>query len=76
MLSKLDFMVSIEERVAKIKGILEQMNERISKLENEVSHLRSEMHSQFRWLTGLILGMWITVICTLIPILLRLLGVI
>ena len=84
-------MMSLEERVARIEGILEQMdkrfsefreyiekrfdqiNERINRLENEVSHLREEMgeirkdmSTQFRWIIGIMITMWITIIITIL----------
>ena len=64
----------LKEQFAYLRGIVEQMNKRLSRLENEVVHLRDEIRSQFRWTIGLILGMWVSVMCTLIPILLKLLG--
>lgn len=74
---------SIEEGVAKIEGVLEEMSRRINHLESDIANLRSEIAnlrgevaSLFRWTVGLILGMWITIQATLIPILLRILGAI
>jgi len=37
--------MSLEERIARIEGILEQMDKRLTRLENEVSHLREEINS-------------------------------
>ena len=82
--------MSLEERVARIeqelayvKGVLEQMDKRLTRLENEVAHLREEVRelnkrldTLLRWVIGLILGMWTSIMCTLVPILLKLLGVI
>lgn len=84
------FSVSVEECLARIEGVLEQMGKRVSRLENEVSHLRNEISElrreifEFRrefigwikWLLGIVIGMWISIMCTLIPILLKLLGLI
>jgi len=85
---------SLEERVAKIEGILEEMSKRLNHLESDIANLRSEVKSEisglrggvnslrgdvsslFRWTVGLILGMWVTILATLIPILLRILGAI
>jgi chromosome segregation ATPase len=97
--------MDLEERVARIEGILEQMDRRImglresfdrrlrefrdeftrrlNHLETEMAELRAELgemgrglHSLFRWTIGLIIGVWATVITLMLPILLRLLGVI
>jgi hypothetical protein len=74
---------SFEERIAKVEGILEEMSRRINHLESDIANLRGdvnslrgEVNSLFRWTVGLILGMWITIQATLIPILLRILGAI
>jgi chromosome segregation ATPase len=39
---------SLEERVAKIEGILEQMDRRLNHLESEVRDLRSELYREIR----------------------------
>ena len=44
--------MSLEERVARIEGILEQMDKRLTKLENEVSRLREEMGGEINSLRG------------------------
>ncbi len=68
--------VSLEERVARIEGILEQMDKRLNHLESEIGGIRGEIRSLFRWTVGLIIGVWATVITLMLPILLKLLGVI
>jgi len=79
-----------EERIAKIEGTLDQMDKRLNHIEtellgfrNEISSvkdeilgIRTEISSHFRWTVGLVLGMWTTVMMTLIPILLKILGII
>jgi phage-related minor tail protein len=85
---------SVEERIARIEGVLEEMSKRFNHLESDIANLRSEMKGEvaslrgemnslrgevaslFSWTVGLILGMWITIQATLIPILLRILGAI
>ena len=73
--------MGVEERLARIEGILEQMDRRINglvhrmnRLEERLGRLEDRVFSLFRWTVGLIVAMWVTVMCTLIPILLRLLG--
>jgi tetrahydromethanopterin S-methyltransferase subunit G len=75
--------VSLEERVARIEGILEQMDKRLNHLESEIGEIRGEIGgirdeigSLFRWTVGLIIGVWATVITLMLPILLKLLGII
>jgi predicted nucleic acid-binding Zn-ribbon protein len=43
---------SLEERVAKIEGILEQMDKRLNHLENEIRDLRAYFESEFKGLRG------------------------
>jgi len=115
--------LSLEERVARIEGILEQMDKRLNHIESDIvglraeirelrsdiykrlDDLRGEMNSRFdslrgeinerfkeidslfdglnrrfdsflRWIIGLIFGMWTSIMITLIPILLKILGII
>jgi predicted RNase H-like nuclease (RuvC/YqgF family) len=70
-------MVSnLEERVAKIEGILEQMDKRLNHLESEVRDLRNELYREIRdlrkaldyrfyWLLGVQISMWVTIILTI-----------
>jgi len=69
---------SLEERVAKIEGILEQMDKRLNHLESEVRiDLRNELYREIRdlrkaldyrfyWLLGVQISMWVTIILTII----------
>lgn len=78
------FVPELEERQAKIEGVLEQIDKRVGRLESElirvenkidfldskVDSVRSELHgkldSNFRWLVGIMITMWITIIMTII----------
>ena len=51
----------------------EDIKELRNELRSEISELRSEIHSNLRWTIGIILTIWGA---TVIPILLRLIGVI
>jgi len=68
---------SLEERVAKIEGILEQMDKRLNHIESEVRDLRNELYREIRdlrkaldyrfyWLLGVQISMWVTIILTII----------
>ncbi|HLG30949.1 MAG TPA: hypothetical protein VI387_12125 [Candidatus Brocadiales bacterium] len=84
-------MPELEERQAKVEGVLEQIDKRLDHLESDVSSLRSEinslrdeMHSgmnslrgeigelrakidtNFRWLVGIMITMWVTMILAII----------
>jgi predicted nuclease with TOPRIM domain len=48
---------SLEERVARIEGILEQMDKRLNHLESEIRNLRVYVESEFKSLRGEISGL-------------------
>jgi len=65
---------SLESRIARVEGILEEVRERLNHLETRTemgfSELRRELRSQFRWTLGIMLGvlipMWVTIILTIL----------
>jgi SMC interacting uncharacterized protein involved in chromosome segregation len=64
---------SLEERVAKIEGILEQMDKRLNHMESEIRDLRIDMrdlrkdlNNRFYWLLGIQISMWVTIILVII----------
>ncbi|HLA37112.1 MAG TPA: hypothetical protein VJZ02_01455 [Candidatus Brocadiales bacterium] len=66
-------MPELEERQAKVEGILEQLEKRVSNVElaimelrKEIAELRKEMSSNFRWLMGIMLTMWVTIILAIL----------
>jgi len=63
----------LQERMARIEGILEQMSERFNHLEtriqaldNRINALDSKLDSHFRWTLAFIMGMWVTVIAAML----------
>lgn len=81
----------MEERVARIEGILSQMDKRLNHVETEIVGLRGEITSlrgeitglrgeingrfariedeirtNFRWIIGLMITMWVTIILAII----------
>jgi tetrahydromethanopterin S-methyltransferase subunit B len=73
--------MQIEERVASIEGIVEQMNGRLNHIETDLGTLREEtkseirelrrdltqkIESSFRWTMGLMLTMWVTIILAIV----------
>jgi len=56
-----------------INGLRREINGLRSELKSEISELREEVHSNFRWIVGLIVTVWGA---TVIPILLKLIGAI
>lgn len=59
-------MPELEKRQGKIEGILEQLVRRVDKLEVEVGEIRKELHTNFRWLVGIIIVTWVTTIVTIL----------
>jgi hypothetical protein len=68
---------SLEERVARIEGIVEQMDKRLNHIESEIRDLRSEMSGEIRdlrrdlnnrffWLLGVQISMWVTIILAIL----------
>jgi chaperonin cofactor prefoldin len=65
--------VSLEERVARIEGIVEQMDKRLNHLETEIRELREELrdlredlNNRFLWLLGVQISMWVTIILAIL----------
>jgi hypothetical protein len=55
---------------------MHQFRNELNQFRSELNQLRSEVHSNFRWIVGLIFGMWTSMMVCLIPILLKLIGMI
>jgi SMC interacting uncharacterized protein involved in chromosome segregation len=60
---------SLEERVARIEGILERMDKRLNHLESEIKSLRGEigglrrdLNNRFLWILGVQIAMWVTIV--------------
>jgi hypothetical protein len=59
-------MSNLEERVAKVEGILEQMDKRLNHIESELGDLRKGLDSRFYWLLGIQISMWVTIILAIL----------
>jgi DNA anti-recombination protein RmuC len=57
---------SLEERVARIEDILEQMDKRLNHMESEIRDLRKDLSNRFYWLLGIQISMWVTIILAII----------
>ncbi len=58
--------MSLEERMARVEGILEQMDKRLNHLESELRDLRRDLNHRFFWLLGVQISMWITIILAIL----------
>jgi len=67
----------MEERMARIEGMMEQMDKRLNHIETEISELRAEINalrselrgeisSNFKWTLGLLIPMWVSIIATVL----------
>ena len=55
--------MGLEERMARIEGILEQVDKRIGgSVENRLNHLET----WFRWMLGILITMWVTIILAIL----------
>ncbi len=68
---------TLESRVAKIEGILEEMRSRLNHLESSFEHrmgrledrigrLEDRLQSNFRWTVAIIITMWVTIILAIL----------
>ena len=67
-------MTTLEERVSRLEGIIEQISERLGNIERSIEHgqesLRAEIRSNFHWTLGAIFTTWLTLIGTVLGVLL------
>ena len=56
----------MEEKMARLEGIMEQMDKRLNHIETEISELRTEINSNFKWTLGLLIPMWVSIIATIL----------
>jgi len=45
---------------------MEQMDKRLNHIETEISELRTEINSNFKWTLGLLIPMWVSIIATIL----------
>lgn len=64
-------MAELEEKVAKVEGLIEGIVPRLDRLERELESIRAEMRDNFRWTVGLIFGTWVSVMLGIIAILFK-----
>jgi uncharacterized coiled-coil DUF342 family protein len=64
------------EMYSRFNDLREEMNNRFREMNERFNTLDRRFDSFLRWIIGLILGMWTSIMITLIPILLKILGVI
>lgn len=62
---------SLEERVARVEGALEQMNLRLGNLETEVRELRREIGDLRRLMLQIFIPMWVIIILAILAVMLR-----
>jgi len=62
---------SLEERVARVEGALEQMNLRLGNLETEVRELRRELADRRRLMLQIFIPMWVIIILAILAVMLR-----
>lgn len=62
--------MSLEERVARVEGVVSQIERRLNHVENELTELRKDVDRSFRWTVGIMLTvlipMWVTIILAIL----------
>jgi hypothetical protein len=53
---------SLEERVARIEGIVEQMDKRLNHIKSELR----DLNNRFFWLLGVQISTWVTIILAIL----------
>jgi len=63
----------VVERLARVEGILEQMDRRLNHIERDLEDIRADIRSldtkidrNFRWTLGIFIPLWITIIVAII----------
>lgn len=56
----------MEEGMARVEGILGQMDKRLNHLESELRELRKDLNTRFYWLLGIQISMWVTIILAIL----------
>ena len=63
----------VVERLARVEGILEQMDRRLNHIESDLEDIRADIRSldtkidrNFRWTLGILIPLWITIIVAII----------
>jgi hypothetical protein len=63
-------VLSLEERVARVEGVVSQIERRLNHVENELTELRKDVDRSFRWTVGIMLTvlipMWVTIILAIL----------
>ncbi len=59
-------MTADEGRIGRVEGILEKVRTRLNNLENRMTALESRMQTQFYWLLGVLIPMWVTIILAIL----------
>ena len=67
-----DKFAEFDARLARIEGIVEQMDKRMSSVELRLTNLESRVDSGFRWVIGLLITLLIANVGTAITIILTL----
>jgi len=50
----------------KIDGLRQEVREEIGRLDRKIDNLRGDIQTNFRWMVGIMLTIWVTVILTIL----------
>ena len=59
-------MTTDEGRIGRVEGILEEVRIHLNNLENRMTALEARMQTQFYWLLGVMIPMWVTIMLAIL----------
>ena len=57
---------TVEARIARLEGILDQMDKRLSEFREDLTRRMDRLDARFWWLLGIQISMWITIILAIL----------
>ncbi len=58
--------MSIEERIARIEGRLEEIERWLTSIDNRLNHISSRIDTWLKWTLGILITMWTTIILAIL----------
>ncbi|MGH7716010.1 MAG: hypothetical protein ACREML_08445 [Vulcanimicrobiaceae bacterium] len=56
----------LDARMARIEGAFDQIDKRLESIDRRIDRLADLFESRFTWLTGIVVGTWITTVLTIL----------
>lgn len=62
---------ALEERMAKIEGAFTQIDQRLARVETELTEVRAEIRNLSRLIISVLIPMWVTIVGAILAVALR-----